>query len=82
MSPKDDMWQCSIQKAEDSSLGPCRHVHAYVPTATPWKTLPMIIIEMCSAAAKMIAAIMNKIPLYLYDSKRTLCSTLCITYKV
>ena len=34
-------------------------------TATPWNTLPMTIMAMVCEAARMMAAIMNRIPLYL-----------------
>lgn len=57
------------------------YVRAFVPTATPWKTLPMTIIETYSAAARMTAATMNKIPLYLQNSKHTLRGILCTTYR-
>ena len=36
-------------------------------TATPWKTLPITIMAMVCEAARMMAAIMNKMPLYLHQ---------------
>ena len=39
-------------------------------TATPWKTLPMKIMAMCSAAHRMMAAIMKAMPLYIITRLR------------
>ena len=56
----------AVEQSVNSSSLKCSCVQQL--TAMPWNTLPITIMAICSEAAKMMAAIINRMPLYLHDN--------------